>query len=89
MGSLDLLNHIANLLLAPAVLALLLTFLGQFLFKKRSAAPVFVVQVAINFVAGCAVALGALALTQHDGKMLMYAALVLVMGTVQWWFQHR
>ncbi|MBT0569678.1 hypothetical protein KIK84_05030 [Curvibacter sp. CHRR-16] len=89
MGFFDLLNHIANLLLAPAALAILLALCGRIFMKKRAAAPVLLAQAAINFVAGLAVVLAALVWTQHDGKMLMYGALVLVVATVQWWFQHR
>lgn len=89
MGPFDLFNHLLNLFAVPAAMALMLAFAGRWGRYRRTASPCWIKQIAINFVAGAAVVIAALWWTGHDGTMTMYAAMVLVMGSVQWWFQKR
>lgn len=82
-----LLNHTVNLL-APALwLALLLPVVARFLMKKSPVALSYKAQIAMIFVAGSAVLVVGLVLWGRDAKMLTYLALVLVLATLQWWWQ--
>lgn len=84
MGFLAAFFHLVNFIAPAAVLAPLLWLGGRFLMRKQALALVWWKQVAINFIAGCLVLLAGLVLLGRDGKMLTYAALVLVCATSQW-----
>jgi hypothetical protein len=84
MGALDLLIHLAGFAAPALFVAVLLAVLCAFLLPKTAAARTTVAQAAINFVAGIAVLAAGLWWFGRDGKMATYAALVVVMGTVQW-----
>ena len=87
MGVLALLNHVLNFL-APALwLALGLTLTSRLFMKKRAPSVTPLAQTAILSAAGGGVLLVGLVLLGRDGKMLTYAALVLVCASVQAWLQ--
>lgn len=84
MGFFALLNHVINFA-APALwLALLMPLAGRFIMKNRHLALTYKAQVAMYFVASMAVLLLGLAMFGHDGKMLTYLALVVLIATIQW-----
>lgn len=83
MGPINLLNHLFNFLAPALAVAVVLAFVGPWFMKKSPSAPGLLAQAAINFVAG-AVALGAgLWFFGNDGKMVSYAAMVVVCATSQ------
>ena len=84
MGPLDLLLHLAGFAAPALFLAVLLAVLAPVFLPKQAGARTRAAQAAINFVVGVAVLLGGLWLFGRDGKMATYAALVVVMATVQW-----
>lgn len=74
-------NHLLNFM-APALfvalgLVLATRLMGQFSRPKRSAAPSLHAQVAIIFIVNSLILLAGLVVFGSDGKMLIYAALVL------------
>lgn len=81
-------NHLLNLVLPAAAVALLLVLATQLmggLFKpKRPLAQNWYVQVAIVFVANVVVLVAGLVFFGHDGKMLTYAAMVAGAAVCQW-----
>jgi zinc transporter ZupT len=84
MGPLDLALHLLSFA-APAFAVALGLALGARLFRlDRSVGRRWWVSVALNFVAGVAVLGAGLWYFGRDGKMATYAALVLVVATVQW-----
>ena len=83
MGPLDTFNHLFNFLAPALMVGLVLALLGPFLLRKRPRAPVFIVQVAINCVAGSAALLLGLWFFGNDGKIASYAALVLLSSAAQ------
>lgn len=52
-------------------------------------ARMFIVQAAINSIAGVAMLAAGLVVFGNDGKMATYGALVLATGTAQWWGLRR
>jgi hypothetical protein len=89
MGLLDLLNHFLNFV-APAVLVgCLLALMARIFNKKRPAAPVLLAQAAINSIAGVVALALSLWLFGRDGKMMAYAALVVVCASSQWLAMRR
>ena len=84
MGFLNPIYHLMNFLAPALAVGGLLTLAGSFIVGKRAGAPVWIVQAAINFVAG-SLALGVgLWFFGRDGKMASYAALLVVATTSQW-----
>lgn len=81
-------NHLLNLVLPAAAVALLLVLATQLmggLFKsKRPLAQNWYAQTAIVFVANVAVLMAGLVFFGHDGKMLTYAAMVAGAAVCQW-----
>lgn len=84
MNFLDVMLHALGFILPAFVVALLVTLAGRFFKKNRPLALSFPAQSAINFIACLAILLIGLVLTGRDGKMMTYAAMVIVGGTVQW-----
>ena len=78
-----------NLLGPAAMLAVLLPVLGRvvaaFYASKTPFPQSWWAQAAINFIVGSVVLLAGIAVLGSDGKMLTYAALVLVTAACQWW----
>ena len=83
MGPLDTLNHLVNFLAPALVVGLVLALLGPFLIRKRPGAQVFPAQVAINFVAGAVALVLGLWFFGNDGKMVTYAAMLLLCSAAQ------
>ncbi len=81
-------NHLLNLVLPAAAIALLLVLatqlMGGVFRSKRPLAQTWYVQVAIVFVASVVVLVAGLVFFGHDGKMLTYAAMVAGAALCQW-----
>lgn len=81
-------NHLINLVLPAAAVALLLVLATQLMsgiFKsKRPLAQTWYVQAAIVFIANTVVLVAGLVFFGHDGKMLTYAAMVAGAAVCQW-----
>jgi len=81
-------NHLLNLVLPAAAVALLLVLATQLmggLFRsKRPLAQSWYGQAAIVFVANVVVLVAGLVFFGHDGKMLTYAAMVAGAAVCQW-----
>lgn len=89
MGPLDLLYHLLNFV-APALAVGVLLALGTpFFMGNKPLARVFVVQAAMNTIAGVLALVVGLWFFGRDGKMLSYAALVLAVATSQWFTAKR
>ena len=84
MGPLDLTRHLLSFA-APALVVALLVALAARLVLPASVRPAsWRLAVLFNTLAGLAVLTGGLWYFGRDGKMVTYAALVLVVATVQW-----
>lgn len=84
MDFLSALLHLLNFL-APAVCVPLLLWLpARLLMGRPAGAPRWWVQWLVQALLGTAVLVGGLLLLGRDGKMLTYAALVLVCASGQW-----
>ncbi len=81
-------NHLLNFMAPAAFVALLLVLLGypfsRFFRSKKPLAPALWSQAAIIFIANLAVLAVGLVLLGNDGRMLSYAAMVLVAAVCQW-----
>ena len=84
MGPLDVANHLLNFAAPAAAVALLLAFMGRFFGSKTPVALSVLARTAIIFGIGVVVLAVGLVLWGRDGKMLSYAALVVVSATCQW-----
>lgn len=85
MGPLNAFNHLLNFVAPAATLALLLALAGRFMRRPRAAAALpWWWQAVVIFIVGVATLLAGLMLWGRDGKMLTYAALVLVCASSQW-----
>lgn len=82
MDFLAALQHLLNFA-APA-LALALAVAGRYLLPGGAQTLPWWLQVAINFVLGCAVLLAGLWWFGRDGKLATYAALALSCACCQW-----
>lgn len=84
MGPLDQIIHLINFCAPALAVGAVLALVGPWLMKKGSSAPGWLVQTAINCVAGVlALALG-LWFFGNDGKMASYAAMVVAVASSQW-----
>lgn len=84
MGPLELTRHLLSFA-APALVVALLVALAARLVLPPSARPAsWRLAVALNALAGIVVLTAGLWFFGRDGKMATYAALVLVVATVQW-----
>ena len=89
MGPLDLLNHLLNFAAPALALGLVLAFLVPVFMKNKALARTRTAQAAINFVVGLLALLAGLLFFGRDGKMAIYAALVLATASSQWWAMRR
>lgn len=85
----DLILHLLNFVAPAFFMALLLTLMARGMFGKAASARGFWTQAGLNFVVGVAVLTIGLWVTGRDGKMVTYAALVIVCGSVQWFLSRR
>jgi hypothetical protein len=79
-----LLNFAAPALALALTLPLLAQILDRFSDRKRPVSLYLLAQTAINFVAGLLVLTAGLWVFGRDGKMVTYAALVVVLASLQW-----
>jgi hypothetical protein len=88
----DVFWHVMNFALPAWVLSLGITLWGSFQFR-RQAQMSWLWRWLVNATAGIAVLAAGLVLTDQDGKMATYGALVLVCATVEWalqmWLRRR
>ena len=74
----------ANFFMPAWAMALLLAWLAP-RWLESGRRPPFLLNLLLSGVMGSVVLLVGLVLTQHDGRMWTYAALVWVQATLQWW----
>ena len=84
MGPIDLFLHLFNFVAPALSVALVVTVFARFLVPNRGLSLTYIAQVAINFVACTLVLLVGLVFFGRDGKMVTYAAMVLVGATSHW-----
>jgi len=84
MDALDILLHFANFAAPALALALALPGLARLLWGKKASGPSWWAQSAINFVVGLAVLTAGLVYWGRDGKLAVYALLVLALASSQW-----
>ena len=84
MGLVASVNHFLNFIAPAFFMALGLALCARIFKQNKAGAQSFIVQVAINFILGCAVLLAGLWLFSRDGKMATYAALVCLSAFCQW-----
>ena len=84
MGPLDILNHLLNFVAPAAAMALLLVLARRLIHSRAPALLPWWWHAAVVFGAGMATLLAGLVVWGRDGKMLTYAALVVVCATCQW-----
>ena len=77
-------NHLLHFVGPAAGVALVLCVGTLIFWSKRPVALSWPAQLALNFIVGCVVLLVGLWSDGRDGKMLTYAALVLVCASCQW-----
>ena len=84
MNALDLSKHVLSFAAPALATALVLAVAGRWLLPGTGPRPTWWALFAINFVAGLAVLGAGIWYFGRDGKMASYAAMVVVMATVQW-----
>ncbi len=84
MGFLAALYHLLNFFAPALLMALGLSVVARLVLPKTHQMTVWWLQVAINFAVGCAVLFGGLWWFGRDGKLVTYAALVLLGVSCQW-----
>lgn len=84
MGPLDIANHLLNFAAPAAAVALLLWMWGTIGRPRTPLKLGAVTRLAILFAAGLFVQTAGLVVWGRDGKMLTYAALVVVCASCQW-----
>jgi len=84
MGPWDVINHLLNFVAPAAAVALLLGASRRFIHSRVPATLSWWLHAAVVFGAGVATLLAGLVVWGRDGKMLTYAALVLVCASCQW-----
>lgn len=89
MDILDFFWHLAGFIAPAVVMALGIVLLSRFLGRNQPSARSWKAQAAINFAVCLLVLLIGLVLTEHDGRMSTYAALVLASATCQAWLTRR
>ena len=89
MGTLDLLNHLLNLVAPALIVGALLAILAPLFSKKTRPARTVIAQAAINSVAGCVVLGLGLWYFGRDAKMATYLAMVVTCATAQWFGARR
>ena len=84
MGFFDLFDHLLNFAAPALAVALLVTAAAPLVLPRTKAGPAWWVRLAINCAAGLVALAAGLWYFGRDGKMVTYAALVLVVATTQW-----
>ena len=84
MGLLDLINHILNFIAPACVVGCLLACVAPWIQTELASRRGRWWQCGLNSVAGIGALLVGLWFYGHDGKMVTYGAMVLVIATTQW-----
>lgn len=84
MGPLDFIHHLLSFAAPAFGVALVVTLAARVLLPRGTARLGWWPSFALNFIAGLVVLGAGLWYFGRDGKMATYAALVLVVATVQW-----
>lgn len=84
MGPLEFALHLLSFVAPAFAVALLVTLAARLVLPRANRLPGWWLPLAINFLAGVLVLAGGLLFYGRDGKMGTYAALVVVVATVQW-----
>ena len=84
MGLLNTLNHLLNFAAPAFALAVLMPAFARLTTRGKASGSGFATQSAVNFAACLAVLLAGLWIEGQDGKMLTYAAMVVVCASTQW-----
>jgi len=84
MGFLDQIIHLLNFLAPALAVGLVVALSARWFMPNRQPALGFIAQAAINFIAGSLALLLGLWLFGRDGKMVSYAALLVLVATSQW-----
>jgi hypothetical protein len=85
MGALDAFWHVVNLFLPGLALGALSAALAKLLWRRELAGVRWSHLAAPASLASAAVALAGLVLLGRDGRMAMYAAMVLACALTLWW----
>ena len=89
MGLFATLNHLLNFVAPALALAVLLPVFARMTGRGEASSRSFALQSGVNFVACLAVLIAGLWLGGRDGKMLTYAAMVVVCASTQWAMRRR
>ena len=84
MGPLDFATHLLSFAAPAFAVALLVTLAARLLLPRQNAASGWWSAFAVNFVVGLLVLGAGLWFYGRDGKMMTYAAMVVVVATCQW-----
>ncbi|MBC5765568.1 hypothetical protein [Ramlibacter albus] len=84
MGPLDFIFHLLGFVLPAFGVAVLVALLARWLLRGEMRRSPWWAPVLVNFFAGVATLAGGLVVFGRDGKMATYAALAVVVATVQW-----
>ena len=84
MGPIDYLWHLLGLFAPAAGVALLVSLAAHLLLPHGARPAAWLTAWTVDFLAGSAALVAALALTGRDATMLGYTALVLASATSQW-----
>ncbi len=87
MSFFDLANHLFNFVLPAIAMGVMMPLFSRLIWRKTPVKRSLRSQILITSLAGVAVLLAGMVIFRTDGKMLTYAALVLVAAGCQWWFQ--
>jgi hypothetical protein len=84
VGPLELLRHLLSFAAPALVVAVLVAGIARIVLPPAARPASWWMGVAINAIAGIVVLAAGLWVYGRDGKMMTYAALVVVVATVQW-----
>lgn len=89
MGLFATLNHLLNFVAPALALAILMPIFARITGCGKASNRSFALQSGVNFAACLAVLITGLWLGGRDGKMLTYAAMVVVCASTQWAMRRR
>ncbi|MDO9148682.1 MAG: hypothetical protein U1D25_05790 [Hydrogenophaga sp.] len=89
MNFLAFLAHLSGFIAPALVVGFILWVVPQWSNKGRVARWSHAIDLTALLAAGVGVLLAGLMVFGRDGKMVTYAALVLVQGTLAWWMRRR
>ncbi|MGN1056986.1 MAG: hypothetical protein ACI4QS_09775 [Comamonas sp.] len=84
MSAIDFINHLLNFMLPAAFLGVLLAVGARWVWRKETHLLPWWQMASVNFLLGVLILALGLVLSGHDGRMGVYACLVLGMASCQW-----